>query len=178
MSKDCSNNSIIQNLVGGNTVEKERAWKCILDKCTVSLKNYLRTRGVQTDADREDITYESIYRMIKILEKGFEVKKDVCAILMGVGKNVHREHLRKNDKEHHLEETYSDILNSLEPDERDYSSFNRSFNQLGEKCRMLLDLKYVKGMKMTEIAEILDRTSTGVKTDIQGCKNKLRAIGK
>ncbi len=178
MHIDCTDSSIIQNLVGGNTVEKERAWKCILDKCTDSLKNYLRTRGVQTEADREDITYESIYRMIKILEKGFEIKKDVCAILMGVGKNVHREHLRKKDKDHQLEGTYSTILSSLEPDERDYSSFQKSFNQLGEKCRMLLDLKYVKGMKMTEIAEILDRTATGVKTDIQGCKNKLRAIGK
>lgn len=178
MSNDCSDNTIIQNLVGGNTIAKEKAWSCILNKCTTPLRNYLRTRGMQDETDREDITYESIYRMIKILESGFEIKKDVCAILMGVGKNVHREHLRKNTKDHQLEETYGTILKSLEPDERDYSSFRNKFNQLGEKCKMLLDVKYVQGLKMSEMAEMLGRTPTGIKTDIQVCKNKLRKLGK
>ena len=178
MSTDCSNNSIIQNLVGGDTTASEKAWSCILNKCTTPLNSYLRTRGVQGEDDRADITYESIYRMIKILKSGFEIKRDVCAILMGVGKNVHQEHLRKQKKDHKLEETYSDVLNSLEPDDRDYSSFQNKFNQLGDKCKMLLDLKYVQGLKMSEMAEILDRTSTGIKTDIQVCKNKLRKLGK
>lgn len=178
MHKDCTDTLIVQSLREGSTVQKERAWSCILTKCTDSLKSYLRNRGVVEEADREDIAYESIYRMIKIIESGFEIKNQVCAILMGVGKNVHREHLRKINKDQQLEATYASILDSLEPDERDYSSFQKSFNQLGEKCKMLLDLKYVKGMKMSEMAEMLGRTATGVKTDIQGCKNKLRAIGK
>ena len=99
MVKDCSDTSIVQNLIGGNTVEKERAWSCILNKCTDSLRSYLRNRGVVEEADREDIMYESIFRLIKIIESGFEMKQNVCAVLMGVGKNVHREFLRKKAKE-------------------------------------------------------------------------------
>ncbi len=176
MIKDCSDTSIIQNLIGGNTVEKERAWSCILNKCTDSLRSYLRNRGVVEEADREDIMYESIFRLIKIIESGFEMKQNVCAILMGVGKNVHHEFLRKKAKESKIEETYTSILDSLEDDPRDYSEFQKKFQKLGEKCKMLLDLKYVKGMKMSEMGEMLGRTSTGIKTDIQGCKNKLRAM--
>lgn len=176
MVKDCSDTSIIQNLMEGNTVAKERAWSCILSKCTDSLSSYLRNRGVVEAADREDIMYESIFRLIKIIESGFDMKKNVCAILMGVGKNVHHEFLRKKAKENKIEETYTAILDSLDDDPKDYSEFQKKFQKLGEKCKMLLDLKYVKGMKMSEMGEMLGRTSTGIKTDIQGCKNKLRAM--
>jgi len=176
MSRDCSNSSIIENLVSENTIKKEQAWKCILEKCTTPLRKYLHTRGINEADDREDLVYESIFRMIKIFESGFEIKNQVCAVLMGVGKNVHREHLRQKNKDQELETTYATVLKSLEPDERDYSEFQKQFNQLGDKCKMLLDLKYVKGMKMAEMAEMLGRTPTGVKTDIQVCKNKLRKI--
>ena len=125
MITDCTDASIVQNLIEGNTVEKERAWSCILNKCTDSLRSYLRNRGVAEEADREDIMYESIFRMIKIIESGFEMKKNVCAILMGVGKNVHHEYLRKQSKNHQLEEAYADVLNSLEDDPRDYSAFQK-----------------------------------------------------
>jgi len=176
MAKDCSDTLIVQNLIGGNTIEKERAWSCILNKCTDSLRSYLRNRGVGEAADREDIMYESIFRLIKIIESGYEMKQNVCAILMGVGKNVHREFLRQKTKDQKIEATYTSILDSLEDDPRDYSAFQKKFQQLGEKCKMLLDLKYVKGMKMSEMGEMLGRTSTGIKTDIQVCKNKLRAL--
>ena len=176
MHRDCSENSIIENLVSENTIQKEKAWMCILEKCTTPLRKYLYARGVSQEADREDLTYESIFRMIKIFESGFEIKNQVCAVLMGVGKNVHREHLRQKNKDQQIESTYATILESLEPDERDYSEFQKRFNQLGDKCKMLLDLKYVKGMKMSEMAEMLGRTPTGIKTDIQVCKNKLRKI--
>lgn len=177
MNIDCSNKTIVQNILSDNIAKRDKAWSCILNKCTDSLKSYLRTRGVTEQMDRDDLVYESIYRLINLLSSGFEINKDVCAILMGVGKNVHHEYLRKEKKDNNLQETYSDILNSLEDDdEKDFTEFNKSFNQLGEKCKMLLDLKYVKGMKMSEMAEMLGRTATGVKTDIQGCKNKLRKM--
>lgn len=113
-----------------------------------------------TQEETDDIFQESIIILFeKVQDPKFELHSALKTFLAGISRNVFREHLRKRSNV--LSEEYSNSTVQLPQIDIDEESreqlekmqmIDKVLEQLGEKCKKILELYYVAKNSMDEIA--------------------------
>lgn len=123
-------------------------------------KLILRNSGNQQDA--EDIFQESLIILIrKVREGNFVLKGNLTTYLYGVCRLLWSAHLRNKGKEIQRDKYpwFPEPEIDANPADRPIHLAVAALQQLGEKCRQLLLLFYLKKMPLREIAQRLQFSS-------------------
>lgn len=135
-------------------------------------------------SDAEDIFQEALIILFnKINSDHFELSSSLNTFLFGISKNLWHEQLRKNKKEISISidgcnepNTDEDLGFYIEENAKAKKAF-LAFEQLGEKCKLLLNLFYYKKMSMVDIAKKLGFNSEAVaKNQKYRCIEKAKEI--
>ncbi len=125
------------------------------------------------------IVYENI-----IAGKLKELKSSIKTYLFGVGKNKYLERRRErsrfiHDWDFNLGEDEQDKKELSEEREREVNKVMHCLNELGEKCKGILQMYYYQNLTMEEIAAALDyKNADTVKNLKYKCMNRLRNMFK
>jgi len=133
-----------------------------LDYKTEFLK-FMSRYNAETDV-LEDIFQDALIVLYENAQSGKldDLKSTVKTYLFGTGKFMLFKHFRDAKKEVPTEQTYifdqyeQAVLQDVYEDEglNDYQAkLVMSFKKLGEKCRQILELFYLQGMKLDEITQ-------------------------
>ena len=133
------------------------------------------TRG-DRDAS-EDLVHNVFYKVLKY-KHSFKGTGKFSKWLFSIAHNLGIDYLRKESCKYYNELDESRInlsyeLNSLEK-EQDLNLLNRAMDRLNDDDRELIILSKIKGIKYTEIAEIINSSENAVKTRVFRTLNKLR----
>ncbi len=110
----------------------------------------------------EDVYQEALIVLYENAQVGKldDLKSTIKTYLFGIGKFMLFKHFRDNKREVPTEETYlfdhyeQAVIEDVYEDEglNEYQTkLISNFNKLGEKCREILELFYLQGMKLDEI---------------------------
>ena len=105
----------------------------------------------------------------------------VATYFYGIAKNLVYKYYRKNElinrHEVRLSEHFQFISTSANNLETHYKRLNRGLENIKEPCKTILDLFYMKGLKLGMIAEELKYSSTDVlKTQKSRCLKRLKEL--
>ncbi len=139
---------------------------------------YLRAR-VFEPADAEDLCQEVFLRCYSGRVK-FEQTTRVGPWLIGIARNVLREHIRKIQRR--KEVAWVELCLELESLAQEQGSDSdrvmrylpACLDSLGQSSRQALDMHYKKGMRLAEIGEFLRRTEGAVKLLMYRARQALR----
>lgn len=137
---------------------------------------YFRARLLQSD-DAEDLAQEVFLRWYR--GQG-ELKKSADrAWLIGIARNVLREHVRANAKRREI--AWAELCLELEDfSERPAAAslaaghLPECLESLGHSARQAIDMHYAKGMRLAEVGEKLERTEPAVRLLMFRARQALR----
>lgn len=136
----------------------------------------------------EDIFQDALIVLYENAQAGKldALKSTVKTYLFGIGKFMLFKHFRKAKREVSTEETYifdryeQTVIEDVYEDDglSDYQAkLVANFKKLGEKCREILELFYLKGMKLDEITDVQGYESKDVaKSQKSRCLRSLRKL--
>lgn len=168
--------SIIKK-AGENTIEEiyeyedtDAAIGNILDKYGNSILR-LAYSYLHNMSDAEDILQDTL---IKYMEKapGFECEEHKKAWLLRVASN-----LSKNKIEYNNIRKTDELSDELEEENREELTFVwDAVKQLPDKYREAVHLFYYEGYSTRQIAEILNRNESSIRSDLKRGRDRLRGI--
>jgi len=138
--------------------------------------HWIRTNsGTQEDAkDIFEQTWEAVLINIKTgkyKEGNFE------AYFKAISRNIWLKKIPDSQKTGALNNEMKDFsqeeLNTKIEKDNNCNIVHQNFMQLDKKCREILTLKYIKGIKMKDIASQLDTSENFVKVKLFRCKQRL-----
>ena len=168
-------NLIMKMVFGGSkkmaeSAEVSERAAVLLDTYGNSILRYAYTY-MHNMSDAEDVLQETLIRFIKA-EPKFENKAHEKAWLLRVAANICKNNLKYN-KSHQTDE-----LNEMlaEENKDDLSFVWEAVKSLPEMSRETIHLYYYEGCTTAEIAEILGRNESTVRSDLYRGRNRLREI--
>jgi RNA polymerase sigma factor (sigma-70 family) len=110
-----------------------------------------------------------------------ELQSSVITYLYGIAKNLVFKFYRKNElinrHQVRLREHYQFIAAGSDEFETKYSVVQKALESMKEPCKSIVNLFYIKGLKLAQVAAKLNYTSTDVlKTQKSRCLKKLREL--
>ena len=157
-----------------------------LDYKTEFLK-FMSRYNAETDV-LEDIFQDALIALSENAQAGKldTLKSTVKTYLFGIGKFMLFKHFRKNKREIPTEKTYvfdqyeQTVIEDVFEDEglNDYQAkLVANFKKLGDKCREILELFYLRGMKLDEITQIQGYDNKNVaKSQKSRCLKSLKEL--
>lgn len=177
------NNNLVQKLKAGD----QQALKTIYLENKSMFINYLR----RYDLDEEtlnDIYQDAVVALYENARKGSidDLKSTISTYLIGIGKfmclNKHKKNKREvffdNDEAMISDEGYEEIAldHNTEATERQ-QLISKHFEQLGQKCKEILNLFYLESLTIAEIMEVMGYESQNVvKASKSRCLKTLKSL--
>jgi RNA polymerase sigma-70 factor (ECF subfamily) len=148
----------------------QAAFAAIVERYQSPVYGYLRARLLRSD-DAEDLTQEVFLRFYTARSR-FDTSHLIRPFLLGIAKNVLREHVRKVKRRKEI--GWADICLELEdgdwivPAEEDGEDERRSrleacISELAQPARHALKWHYAGRLPLSEVAQRLKRTAGAVK---------------
>lgn len=150
--------------------DKEARAAELLDQYGTSIYR-LACSFVKNTADAEEITQDTILQILKY-DPVFETKKQEKGWLMKTCANLSRNRLKSLKRFDHAE--LDDHL--AQPEEKDLSFVWDAVMHLPVDQREAVHLFYAEGYGTAEIAEILNKRESSVRSDLSRARKKLRKI--
>ncbi len=142
---------------------------------------YLRARLFQaTDAD--DLTQEVFLRFYTQSSK-FDSDNDVLPWLIGIARNLLREHVRKAKRTKDREVAWTQLCLELDacypqaegPLDEAMTHLPECMSSLGQSAKKAIDLKYTGSMALSEIGDRLKRSEGAIKLLIFRARRALKS---
>jgi len=142
-----------------------------------ALHGYLRAR-LLNGSDAEDLSQEVFLRAYRAIAK-FDPSTSIRPWLLGIGRNVLREHVRKVRKR--KEVTWTELCLELEDTIEAEGLYEDVLHllpvcvvRLGDSARQAITWHYMSGQKLQEIADRLEKTLGAVKVLMVRARQALR----
>ncbi|MFA6227423.1 MAG: sigma-70 family RNA polymerase sigma factor [Candidatus Paceibacterota bacterium] len=160
----------------------------IVNRYLKSIYNFVY-RFVGDEKATEDITQEVFLKAWKNIKK-FDIEKSFKTWIFSISKNTCIDYLRKRkdvpislfDNEEGGNSIEDNLIDQeLKPDEifsleHDKKQVQKALNELTTKQKEVIILKYVNGMSLSEVAEIIDIPADTIKSHHRRALMKLRKI--
>jgi RNA polymerase sigma-70 factor (ECF subfamily) len=156
--------SLIENALRGDRA----ALEALVVQHQTAVYGYLRARLLQ-HSDAEDLTQEVFLRFY-LARARFDSKQLIRPWLLGIARNLLREHARKTRRQRQtawtelcleLEELLK--IEARDADEDIFIWLPECLSGLGESARQAIDLHYSANLRLAEIGEQLKRSEGAVK---------------
>lgn len=144
-----------------------QAFEAIILKYQSIVYGYLRSRLLQT-TDAEDLTQEVFLRFFEARQR-FDTKARLHPWLMGITRNLLREHLRRCKREKKV--VWAELCLDLETlfrdqegaDDESLAHLPECLGSLGESAREAIQMHYTDNLRFTQIGEKLKRSEGAIK---------------
>ena len=174
----CSESVQEKDLIEAVQSGDQGAFEAIVHLHHGSVYGYLRSRLIDP-ADAEDLCQDTFLRFFQSRAR-FDSSIMIRPWLIGIARNVLREHVRK--LKHRKEVAWTELcleLDSLvKPEESEddaalkYLPF--CLRSLGQSAREALDFRYKKKMRLAQIGQLLGRTEGAIKLLMYRARQALR----
>ena len=156
-------------------MKRDRLEEEIADHVTQYKERYywLAYSYVRNADDALDIVQESIYKAflsVGSLKDPHSMKTWFYRIVV----NASLDFLRKRKRSYPVEDEVLTRLDSGEADRYEDFDLKNALDQLPEKYRIVIVLRFFEDLKIEEIAEVLDENANTIKTRLYTSLNKLR----
>jgi RNA polymerase sigma-70 factor (ECF subfamily) len=157
---------------------QREAFEAIVARHQRAVYGYLRARLLEP-ADAEDLCQEVFLRCYSGQVK-FDRALQLRPWLIGIGRNVLREHVRRKARTREVAWTEMCLeLDSLAAEETAASAtalehLPRCLEELGQSARQALDMRYGASLRLAEIGERLHRSEGAVKLLVFRARQALR----
>lgn len=155
----------------------QRAFEQLYNNHHGGVYGYLRARLLDA-ATADDLTQEVFMRAFKMIKR-FDTAYRIQPWLLGIGRNVLREHIRRihRRKEVHWTELCLDLENAM-GEEDPWSDVMQylpaCINKLGESARQAIHWHYMGGTRLQDVADRLGRTHGAVKVLMVRARQSLK----
>jgi len=156
--------ALIENALRGDRA----AFEALIVQHQSAIYGFLRARLLQ-HSDAEDLTQEVFLRFY-LARARFDSKQLIRPWLLGIARNLLREHTRKIKRRRQtgwtelcleLEELLK--TEAREPDDDIFIWLPECLSELGQSARQAIDLHYTANLRLAEIGEQLKRSEGAVK---------------
>ncbi len=154
------------------------AFGALIDRHQGAIYGYLRSRLLEP-ADAEDLTQEVFLRSYQA-RGNFDSAEMVRPWLIGIARNVLREHVRrtKRRKEIGWTELCLELDSMVSDDDPHYdraiSYLPGCLESLGESARSALEMRYEKNLKLADIGDRLRRSEGAIKLLVHRARQALK----
>lgn len=173
-----SNQKIIELIKKG---EHSLALDVLYQNYPAFKNSFIKAGGKKHDAD--DVFQDALLIFIKKVSiHDFQLTCSINSFLFGICKNLSLEYFRKTGKVSSIVLDIDESFNMEETEafiekERKYAALDKILKSVGRKCMEILELFYISGLKMVEIAEKLGfKSETSAKTQKYKCIAKARKL--
>jgi RNA polymerase sigma-70 factor (ECF subfamily) len=155
-------------------MDKNNIQRLITDYAVSNKENIYRLAYsyVKNEDDALDIVQESIYKamvsMNTVKDPGY-IKTWFYRIIV----NTSLDFLRKRKREVLIEDENWECLEPAREDQYPDLDLQKALDQLSDNCRTIIVLRYFEGLKLEEIAGILDENVNTVKTKLYKSLKKM-----
>jgi RNA polymerase sigma factor (sigma-70 family) len=182
MIKDLQKKYAEHEIVEGIKNKDKLVLTYLIEKLKPDVYRRVRTNSGSKE-DAEDI-FEQTWEVVLINIKTGKYKEgNFEGYFKQISKNLWLKELEKrrsNQKNVALNTEMKDVseeeLNSKLSEDNNFDIVHQHFMQLDKKCREILTQKYLKGIKMKDIAAQMDSTENFVKVKLFRCKQRLLAL--
>lgn len=161
-------------------IKKENFISEIFDKYHVELFNFVLSRVGYKKAVAEDVTQEIFYKLWKSRESFDQNKSSVRTWIYVIARNHIIDHYRTKKDDMKVEvdpKGLSAVAVELNVEDAAlFASVVEAMCKLSSQDQELIQFRYVQGLQIKEIAEILNKTESAVKVAIHRAIKKLRKL--
>jgi len=156
-----------QTLIEGVLRGDPAAFEAVVRRHQQTVFGYLRARVLQP-SDAEDLTQEVFLRFY-VARARFDCAQLIRPWLLGIARNLLREHARKSRRNRHVAwtELCLELEQALPAEDLQYDDvmahLPNCLNGLGQSARQAIQLHYAENMRLAEIGERLRRSEGAIK---------------
>ena len=177
MSKYLEDENRLERLRSGN----DREWKTIYDDLRSPFRLFLMKKVNLDSEEAAEVFHESMiifHRNVLNRKLVAPLQSSLKTYLFGIGKNVLRKKGRQGDWETDIPDLgIAAEVESLHERAAKVALLKRLLSKIGDSCRQLLELVYLKGYVMEAAAKELNISSEGTARKRKfDCLKKMRAM--
>lgn len=161
--------------------KQQKLFAVFIRKYQVGLRAFIRSMGVESHAV-DDLAQEAFLVAYKEMDN-FDQSLDFGYWLRGIARNLIRNELRKNARQHRImDEKLSHFLleefsNNYEPsdyNDDELAVLKECISKLPDKSRNLISHKYNNSKNSKEISELVSMSTTAVRLALMRIRQKLK----
>ena len=142
-----------------------------------SCKQYIQSKYKASDEDAHDVTMDTIleFRRRLLADK---VQYGNLRFLFTQMASQRYLRLLKNNRKEILDQDFEEVIEEQPYSEQELAILESAWSMLSESCKKLLRWNVYDGIKLNEIAKMLDKQASAVRKQKERCMNKLIEIYK